>query len=96
MQASIRGWRDYLDNDPTPAHALILSRNPQMTEALLTFSRSELIRQSFVRGDATKGEDIGQLSMERLQREMNTLLGLKILEKPVEVSSIATAEFSRP
>jgi NitT/TauT family transport system substrate-binding protein len=96
VQASIRGWRDYLENDPTPANALILRRNPQMTRELIEFSRSELNRYSFVRGDPAKGENYGQISLERLTAEMNTLLSLKILEKPVDISSIATTEFCRP
>ena len=96
VQASIRGWKDYLENDPAPANALILKRNPQMTRELLAFSRGELIRQAFVRGNPANGEDIGQISLERLTAEMNTLLSLKILERPVDISSIATNEFCRP
>jgi NitT/TauT family transport system substrate-binding protein len=93
VHASIRGWRDYLDRDPTPANALILKRNPEMTPALLKFSRDELIRHSFVRGDAAKGEDIGQLSRARLTEQMETLVNLKIMDKPVDISSVATTEF---
>jgi NitT/TauT family transport system substrate-binding protein len=96
VQASIRGWRDYLEKDPSPANALILKRNPQMTAELVEFSRGELIRHSFARGDPAKGENYGLISLERLTREMNTLLGLKILEKPVDIASIATTEFCRP
>lgn len=96
VQASIRGWRDYLENDPAPANALILKRNPQMTQQLIDFSRGELIRLGFVRGDAAKGEGIGQISIERLEDEMKTLLSLGILEKPVAIPTIATTEYCRP
>jgi NitT/TauT family transport system substrate-binding protein len=96
VQASIRGWRDYLENDPAPANALILKRNPQMTRELIDFSRSELIRHAFVRGNPANGEDIGRISIERLTAEMNTLLSLKILERPVDIPSIATNEYCRP
>jgi NitT/TauT family transport system substrate-binding protein len=96
VQASIRGWKDYLENDPAPANALILQRNPQMTRELIDFSRSELIRHAFVRGNPANGEDIGQISIERLTAEMNTLLNLKILERPIDISSIATNEYCRP
>jgi NitT/TauT family transport system substrate-binding protein len=96
VQASIRGWRDYLDHDPAPANAIILKRNPNMTPALLKFSRDAVIRHSFVRGDRAKGEDIGQLSPTRLAEQMETLLNLKIMDKPVDISSVATTEFLRP
>jgi NitT/TauT family transport system substrate-binding protein len=93
VRASIRGWRDYLDRDPTPANAIILARNREMSRELLKFSRDEMIRHSFVRGFPQKGEDIGQLSMARLEDEMNTLLKLEILAAPLAISSVATTEF---
>jgi NitT/TauT family transport system substrate-binding protein len=93
VRASIRGWRDYLDGDPAPANAIILQRNREMTPELLAFSRQEMIRHSFVRGDPSKGEAIGQLSLERLADEMNTLVNLKILPAPMNVSTVATTEF---
>jgi NitT/TauT family transport system substrate-binding protein len=96
VQASIRGWQDYLDNDPAPANAIILQRNPQMTPELLAFSRGEVIRHAFVRGDPAKGEAIGRLSMERLEEQMSTLHSLNILDAPVAIESVATTEFISP
>ena len=93
VQASIRGWRDYLESDPAPAEQLILKCNPQMTPELLTFSRQELILRSLVRGDPAKGEDIGQLSLTRLSEQMDTLLNLKIMETPIALSTVATKDF---
>jgi NitT/TauT family transport system substrate-binding protein len=93
VHASIRGWRDYLEADPGPANEMILKRNPQMTPEQLKFSRDEMIRHAFVRGDPAKREDIGQLSLRRLTDEMNTLVILKILPAPVDIASVATTEF---
>ncbi|MGH7957162.1 MAG: ABC transporter substrate-binding protein [Opitutaceae bacterium] len=93
VQASIRGWRDYLDGDPAPANEIILKRNREMTPELLTFSRDEMIRHAFVRGDPGKGEDIGRLSLERIADQMKTLVDLEILPRPVPVSDVATTEF---
>lgn len=93
VAASIRGWRDYLDRDPTPADTLILQKSPQMSAELLKFSRSEMILRSLVHGDRAKEEDIGQLSFARLAEEMQTLLTLKILESPVAIADVATKDF---
>jgi NitT/TauT family transport system substrate-binding protein len=93
VAASIRGWRDYLEGDPAPANALILQRNPQISAGQLAFSRGELIARSLVQGDRAKGEDIGQIKLERLSKEMKTLLDLKVLETPVAVSTVATTRF---
>ena len=96
VQASIRGWRDYLDGDPTKANALILARNPQMSAELLQFSRSEMILRRLVHGDRAAGEDIGQLSLARLSDQMEILVNLKIITAPVPVVSVATKEFLPP
>jgi NitT/TauT family transport system substrate-binding protein len=93
VAASILGWRDYLENDPSPAHDLILKQNVQMTRELLDFSRGELILRSLVTGDRTRGEDIGQLSLLRLAEQMDVLLDLKIMETPIAVAAVVTREF---
>jgi NitT/TauT family transport system substrate-binding protein len=93
LAASIRGWRDYLEGDPAPANALILKRNPQMTPEQIAFSRDALKTRALVEGDPAKGEDIGQFSMARIERQIALLTELKILEKPVRAESVATREF---
>lgn len=93
VAASIRGWQDYITADPAPADQLILQRNPQMSQALLTFSRGELIRRSLVQGDPAKGENVGQLSLERLREEQAIMAEFKVLEKPLDLSQAVTREF---
>jgi NitT/TauT family transport system substrate-binding protein len=93
VHASIRGWRDYLEVNPEPADALILQRNENMSRELLAFSRGEMVLRSLVHGDRAGGEDIGQISLGRIARQMQMLLDLKILNAPIAVSSVATKEF---
>lgn len=95
-QASIRGWRDYLESDPSPAHQLILARNPQTSAEFLAFSREQLIARRLVHGDAAKGEDIGRLERERIAGEIRTLIDLKILDAPVALESVLSGDFSNP
>jgi len=40
VAATLRGWDDYLNGDPTPANTLILERNSQMTQGQLDYSRA--------------------------------------------------------
>lgn len=93
VQASIRGWRDYLDGDPAPADKIILKRNPQMTPELLQFSRREMINRRLVHGERAKGEDIGQLSLQRLREQVEVLRNLRIMEEPVAIPAVASTEF---
>ena len=59
----------------------------------LAFSRSEMILRALVSGDAARGEDIGQISLQRLSQQIDTLLNLKLLDAPIAVSSVATDQF---
>jgi NitT/TauT family transport system substrate-binding protein len=93
VDASIRGWRDYLEGDPAPADELILKRNAQMSRELLAFSRNELIQGRYVHGEPAKDEGIGRLSLERLAELMQTLIDLEVMEAPVPITSVATQDF---
>ncbi len=93
VTASIRGWRDYLEGDPAPAHELIMTRNEQMTAEHLAYSRQALIDHQLAAGDATKGEHMGQLLLERVQLEIDLLREFEVLEKPMKAEDVATVEF---
>lgn len=93
VAASIRGWRDYLEGDPSPADALILARNAQMTPELLAFSRRELVARRIVHGDPAHGDGIGLISPSRLAAVMEQLLGLKILDAAVPLAEVVTTAF---
>lgn len=89
VQASIRGWHEYLTGDPAAADALILARNPQMTPGLLGHSRRELIAGRFVTGDPARGERIGRLDPARLAELAAQLRELGILETPLDLAVVA-------
>lgn len=96
VAASMRGWRDYLEGDPAPAHALIQQRNHQMSTGQLDYSRRALLAQALVTGDATRGERIGRITLERIQQQIDVLTDVKILEVPVTAASVATRAFLPP
>jgi NitT/TauT family transport system substrate-binding protein len=93
VAASIRGWRDYLEGDPAPAHALIQQRNSQMSAGQLEYSRRALIAHALVTGDPAQGERIGRISLKRIQQQIDVLTEMKILEVPVTAASVATRAF---
>jgi NitT/TauT family transport system substrate-binding protein len=96
LAASIKGWRDYLTGDPTPANTVILAENLNMSQEQLDYSRQAMIDHALVTGYPQRGEDIGRLDLERLQREIEVLREFNILEVPLNASDIATTEFLPP
>lgn len=93
INASLRGWHDYLEGDPAPGNALILERNPQMMAGLLDYTRGELILRQLVTGDPGRDEGVGRLSVVRLKQQMETLLDLKVLDAPIKLDDAVATNF---
>jgi NitT/TauT family transport system substrate-binding protein len=82
-RAYIRGWRDYLVGDPTPAHAALKKANPTNTDAFMMFSRQVIIDEKLVTGrDANGGPaQIGRLESDRYATQIAQLEELGLLPK---------------
>lgn len=93
VAAAIRGWDDYLNGDPEPAHRLILARNRDMTPGQLAYSRQALIDHALVSGHRAKGEGTGQLDLTRIQGEIDRLREFGVLEKTLRAEDVATRAF---
>jgi NitT/TauT family transport system substrate-binding protein len=65
VQATARGWQDYLHGDPAPGNELILKDNPEMTPALLQHAIEQMHAYGLVdSGDAAR-HGIGTMSAAR-------------------------------
>ena len=65
VEASAKGWRDYLYGDPKPADALILKDNPDMTQDVLDQARAKMRGVGLVDGGDAKTAGIGTMSDRR-------------------------------
>lgn len=81
VQASVRGWRDFILNDPQPAFALISARNPKMTPEFMEFSYRTLKQLKLVTGDAPDGGDVGMLDPRRMEAMVRELERLNLIGK---------------
>lgn len=82
LKAYIRGWQDYLEGDPQPAHELMKQANASATDEFLMFSRGMIISENLVIGRQNGSvEQIGRITRERFQTQINQLEELNILEK---------------
>ncbi len=73
VAASIAGWRDYLNGDPTPGNRLIKADNPEMTDDLLRHAIADMNRnQLATSGDAQTG-GIGVMTDDRWRRFYQTM-----------------------
>ncbi|ACB76840.1 ABC transporter substrate-binding protein [Opitutus terrae] len=88
VRAYLRGWRSYLEEDPTPAHAALKAANPSNTDEFMAFSRQKIIAEKLVTGrDASGGvTQIGRLDPARFDTQIRQLEELGIL-KPGKVTT---------
>lgn len=93
VRASIKGWNDYLTGDPATANALIAAKNSIMTPEFMAYSIKAMNDYKLVTGDPVKGEATGQLTAARLQKQIDLLQEVGVLDKPVKVDDVATFEF---
>lgn len=96
LRAYIRGWRDYLEGDPAPAHAAMKQANSNNTDEFMMFSRQKIIDEKLVTGrDAGGGlARIGQLDPARFATQISQLEELGLLPKgKLSPESTMTTEF---
>ncbi|HRI81933.1 MAG TPA: ABC transporter substrate-binding protein [Opitutaceae bacterium] len=93
VRASIRGWTDYLTGDPEPANALLRQLRPDLTPEFIAYSIQAMKDYQLVLGDPARGESTGQLKPERLQRQIDLLQELGVLDRPVRLEDVVTFEF---
>lgn len=65
VEASIEGWRRYLDGDAAPADALIKKGNPDMTDEILAYARDKMKAYGIVDSGDTKTLGIGAMTDKR-------------------------------
>ncbi|NDV61289.1 ABC transporter substrate-binding protein [Puniceicoccales bacterium CK1056] len=97
VRASIRGWEDYILNDPSPAFALISRKNPKMTPDFMAYSYTTMKEQNLVTGTESDPFTIGQLDPLRLKSLADELVRLGVIdpEKRLKTEDWVTTRFLR-
>ena len=93
VEASNRGWNDFMGGDPRPAEELIAHEYPVSTLAYSEYSRSRMRESGLV---SAPGVRTGSLDPRRLERQLRLLHRLGVLKVPLEVNQVATFDFAGP
>ena len=76
VDASILGWRRYLDDeDVSAANALIQRDNPAMTDAQIAFSRAKMREWELVDSGDAIDDGIGAMDVERVREFYESMVG---------------------
>jgi NitT/TauT family transport system substrate-binding protein len=93
VDASIEGWYSYLYGDPGKANALIKEANPDMTDALLEYGRTTLLKRGIVdSGDAAQ-YGIGTMSATRWANFTGLMVQQKLYPRGTDPSAAYTLQF---
>ncbi len=92
VRASLRGWREYLNN-PTEGNAAVSMVNPALNHEWMQFTWQALRDGGFVTGDDHSGKELGKMEPERWTTMYNQLLELKVIEKPFDPATAYSLRF---
>ena len=93
VEASIRGWVDYLYGDPAPGNALIKRDNPDATDDLLAHSISVLKRHGIVDSGETETLGIGAMTDARWREFYTTMRDAGVYPTDLDLDKAYTLAF---
>ena len=96
VEATAKGWHDYLYGDPAPADALIKKDNPEMTQDVIDQARAKLKSYGIVDGgDATSG-GIGAMTDARWKTFFDMAASQKVYPQTLDYKKAYTLQFLAP
>ena len=93
VEASAKGWHDYLYGDPKPADALIMKDNPEMTEDVLAQARDKMRAYGIVDGGDAKSLGIGAMTDARWTQFFQVAASQGVYPKDMDYHAAYTLQF---
>jgi NitT/TauT family transport system substrate-binding protein len=96
VEASAKGWQDYVYGDPKPADALIRKDNPEMTQDILDQAREKLKTYGIVDGGDAHKVPIGSMSDARWAEFFAVASSQGVYPKSLDYKKAYTLAFITP
>ncbi|THD60293.1 ABC transporter substrate-binding protein [Phenylobacterium sp.] len=93
IEATAKGWSDYLNGDPKPAEAMIMKDNPEMTQDILDQARAKLKANGIVDGGDAAKHGIGTMTDARWQTLFDIASGAGVYPKTLDFKKAYTLQF---
>ena len=93
VDASIKGWYSYLNDDPTPGNELIKRDNPEMSDEQIAYGIEKLKEYGIVVSGEAEEMGIGAMTEERWQSFYDKLVAAEVLSPEVDYTEAFTLEF---
>ncbi|HEX7886234.1 MAG TPA: ABC transporter substrate-binding protein, partial [Phenylobacterium sp.] len=92
VEASAKGWTDYLTGDPSAADALIRKDNPEMTQDVLDQAREKMRSYGIVGGD--QGAPAGSMTDARWKAFFDVAAAQGVYPKTLDYRRAYTLQFA--
>ena len=96
VEASAKGWHDYLHGDPAPADALIRKDNPEMAQDVLDQAREKMKSYGIVDGGEAQTAGIGAMSDARWAEFFKIAAEQGVYPKTLDYKKAYTLQFVAP
>jgi NitT/TauT family transport system substrate-binding protein len=95
LRALKRGYIEYMEGDPGPAHAIMLEINPKVTPPFLDWSRNMMLQEKLHKGNPSGFfADYLEITEERFANQIQQLVDLEVIEPgDISVADVMTTEF---
>jgi NitT/TauT family transport system substrate-binding protein len=93
VEASAKGWHDYLYGNPKPADALIRKDNPEMTQDILDQAREKMKSYGIVDGGDAKTAGIGTMTDARWAEFATMAVSQGVYPKTLDAKKAYTLDF---
>jgi len=93
VDASAIGWYHYLYGDSRPGNELIKKQNPEMTDALLTYSIAKMKEYGIVDSGDTQKLGIGAITDERMASFFDKMVRVQVVKPTVNFRRAYTLRF---
>lgn len=93
VDASIKGWVDYVYGDPSPANELIKRDNPEMTDDIIANAIRLMKENGIVDSGETLTLGVGAMTNERWQKFYDEMVMAGVYDSDLSVHRAYTLEF---
>ena len=93
VEASIDGWKGYLNDDPARANALIRKDNPDMTDAIIAQAIRQMRERGMVEGGDAQTLGIGAMTDKRLKTFFDLMSGNKVFDANLDYRKVFDTRF---
>ena len=93
VDASIKGWYSYLNDDPTPGNELIKKDNPEMTDEQIKYGIEKMKEYGLADSGDAETQGIGAMTESRWKDFFDTMLAQNVFKSDTDYTQAFTLQF---